>query len=141
MSISSHQSKLAVGGNFRMVKMMYRKERKALIACEITAAGRAAEPSNRDGNLPRERNVARNATLATTIEKMVQILLRDLTANRPVIRNRTPNIAGIRAVLCVEPVKTNPATPKTKYAAPNTKNIAKIKSWYVSNSFKFGGRF
>ena len=104
-------------------KMMYSDDNAALRDCDITAAGRSAVPSRTEGNLPRARNVAKNSTAATVMEITVQSLFRDLTAREPTSAKTKPKIAGISAVLCVDPVRINPAMPRAMYAAPKTKNI------------------
>jgi hypothetical protein len=99
-------------------------EKKALIACDTTAAGRAAERSITDGIFSNERNVVRKAMSATLIAARTDNLLLDsCLAMAPRKKNIMPNIAGINAVLCDAPVRIKPATPKQVYAYPQRKMI------------------
>ncbi len=110
---------MADGGRFVTAMTMKTTENRALIACDITAAGRVAELSIIDGIFSKERNVARKEMSATLIAARTESLLLDsCPAITPRTKNIMPNIAGINAVLCDDPVRTKPATPRQVYAYP-----------------------
>jgi hypothetical protein len=113
---------MAAGGRLATAITMKTAEKEALIACDITAAGRDAERSMMEGIFSKERNVARKAMSATLIAARTENLLLDsCLAMAPRTKNTMPNIAGINAVLCDDPVRTKPATPKQVYAYPKRK--------------------
>jgi hypothetical protein len=129
---------MTAGGRLATATSMKTAERKALIACDITAAGRAAVRSITEGIFSKERNVARKAMSAILIATRTESLLLDsCPAMAPRKKNTMPNIAGINAVLCDDPVRTKPATPKQVYAYPKRKMTLGCIFGLKSFSFSF----
>ena len=106
----------ADGGRLITPTMTKTAEKKAFIAWDMTAAGRAAERSITEGIFSKERNVARKAMRATLIAtRTANLRCFSCPAIAPRMKKTMPNTAGIKAVLCDDPVRIKPATPKQVY--------------------------